>query len=110
MTRGNGITHADIHIRDAEGTLLLALEGFEQRIVRFPESIARRLFAGDRLAHPGVDDVEFLEGSWQIWARALAHAGLPPAELATWLAARTGRARALVDRLGEDPARRSVPE
>ncbi|MGE0040891.1 MAG: acyltransferase domain-containing protein [Vicinamibacterales bacterium] len=108
----DGRTRADVRIDTAKGEPVIGLEGFEQRIVRFPPAVARRLFGGDGAAVPAPGDVEFLEGSWGIWARALAHVALSPDELSGWHGgiAPKNRARWLVERLGGGDARRSVPE
>ncbi|MGE3276998.1 MAG: polyketide synthase dehydratase domain-containing protein [Vicinamibacterales bacterium] len=112
ITRSKAVTRADIHFVDATGRPLLTLEGFEQRIVTFPAAIARRLFGGDPTALPGHEDRAFLETSWEIWARALAHVALSPAARAQWQAAAPARdaASRLLAALGAGTSPQPVPE
>ncbi|WP_437604915.1 acyltransferase domain-containing protein [Sorangium sp. So ce834] len=97
----SGATYATFEIVDSSGATAAVIEGLEQRFVRFPEAIHRLLFggaaaergappeapeAGGTAADRAVDAVDgsFLNASWGIWARALAHVVLPGRELDDW--------------------------
>ena len=100
IVRQPGMTTADVAFTAADGSPIVTVQGFMQRLVEFPEWFARRVFAGDPSAMPAAssaDDRAMLETSWGIWARALAHLSMGPAELAAWYRAPAGSAR--IDRL-----------
>ena len=90
-----GSTDADIDFIDDRGALLYRLAGFEQRYLAFPPSFAS-LVLGARRGHAFLsrkdgagrvlDDLPsgFLEESWGIWSRALAHRFLDREELRQW--------------------------
>jgi malonyl CoA-acyl carrier protein transacylase len=90
-----GATDADIDFFDDSGALLYRLQGFEQRYLAFPPSFASFVLGAQRShgflsrkdgAQRVLDDlpVGFLEESWGIWSRALAHRFLDREELRQW--------------------------
>ncbi|XXY50912.1 acyltransferase domain-containing protein [Sorangium sp. So ce269] len=95
-----GTTEATFEMVDERGATAAVVEGFQQRLVRFPEAIHRLLFGGGargalddgaprealETGAGGVDalDRSFLTASWGIWARALAHVVLSERELDDW--------------------------
>jgi acyl transferase domain-containing protein len=84
MHRSDGFVRADARFEDAAHQTLAVLEGLHLRLVRFPDTLARRLFHGDRDAVPGLEALDVLSESWGIWARALAHLALPAHRQAEW--------------------------
>jgi malonyl CoA-acyl carrier protein transacylase len=90
-----GATDADVDFVDDHGALVYRLEGFEQRYFAFPPSYAALVLGGRSREERTVDarglqrilgDLPegFLEESWGIWNRALAHVVLDRDELRQW--------------------------
>jgi len=92
-----GATDADLDFVDEHGALLYRLQGFEQRYLAFPPAFASFVLGSKR--SPGflsrsvdgnglrvLDELPagFLEDSWGIWSRALAHLFLDRDELRQW--------------------------
>lgn len=93
-----GATEAEIVFLDERGEVLYQLRGFEQRYLAFPQAFASFVLGAQR--HQGslsravhgngvrrvLDDLPsgFLEESWGIWSRALAHLFLDRDELRQW--------------------------
>lgn len=102
LWQAHGATSADVEIADEEGRPLYAIEGFEQRYVAFPPALTRALFgaaeagrdrfvstprpADGAVAARALEGIphRFLEESWGIWGRALAHRALSSTELDEW--------------------------
>ncbi|HVR95033.1 MAG TPA: polyketide synthase dehydratase domain-containing protein [Thermoanaerobaculia bacterium] len=97
----HGATDADVDFCDAQGRLIYRFTGFEQRYLAFPPRFARALLGSrvrprylsdpvdvedGRLAARAIDGLPqgFLEESWGIWSRALAHQTLTREELDEW--------------------------
>jgi len=84
-----GTTNANIEYADEHGNVVYAIEGFEQRYLEIPPNFAQLIF-GTKPKHVTLtkEDIptEFLEESWHIWARALAHRFLDRDELRAWYA------------------------
>jgi hypothetical protein len=91
-----GATDADVEFFDEQGALLYRLEGFEQRYLHFPPIFAKYLLGTERRhaflstsvsdGHRVLDTLpaSFLEESWGIWSRALAHLFMDRSELRQW--------------------------
>jgi malonyl CoA-acyl carrier protein transacylase len=91
-----GATDADIEFFDEHGALLYRLEGFEQRYLPFPPTFAKYLLGTERrraFLSTSVREgrrvldtlpASFLEESWGIWSRALAHLFMDRSELRQW--------------------------
>jgi acyl transferase domain-containing protein len=91
-----GATDADIDFFDEQGALLYRLEGFEQRYLPFPPTFANYLLGTERrrvFLSTSVSEGQrsldalpssFLEESWGIWSRALAHLFMDRSELRQW--------------------------
>jgi len=79
-----GTTAATIRFDTLAGAPVMAIEALEQRLVRFPASVVDRVITGEGRTPPAPDDDAFLETSWFIWERALAHLALSSGELAAW--------------------------
>jgi malonyl CoA-acyl carrier protein transacylase len=97
----HGATEADIDFFDARGRLIYRLTGFEQRYLALPPRFARALLGSRERPRPLSDPIDsgeaggalaravdlphaFLEESWGIWSRALAHQTLTREELDGW--------------------------
>ena len=94
-----GVTEASFVFMLSDSQPIATIEGFAQRLVEFPQPLARRIFAGEtaelsqavdispaRIARRiDIDEWLLLTESWGIWARALAHLVLTPQERAVWL-------------------------
>jgi malonyl CoA-acyl carrier protein transacylase len=98
------MTEATCVFETRDGQLVAAVEGFLQRLMPFPDALARTIFGGEPLTDPSAIreiDPDLFAASWGIWERALAHLTLAPPDLARWHAmpARDGeRLRWLLER------------
>ncbi len=87
VARRGAITDATCVFETPDGRPVAAIEGFLQRLIPFPEPLARAIFGGEPVTGAsglGEVDPEVFTASWGIWERALAHLALAPAELAHW--------------------------
>jgi len=81
------ITEATCVFETSDGRLVAAVEGFLQRLMPFPDALARTIFGGEPVTNPlsiREIDPEVFAASWGIWERALAHLALAPPDLARW--------------------------
>jgi malonyl CoA-acyl carrier protein transacylase len=116
-----GATDADIDFFDEHGALLYRLEGFEQRYLPFPPVFAKYLLGTERrraFLSISISDgqrsldglpVSFLEESWGIWSRALAHLFMDRSERRQWYSF-ANRAEANEDLLARIVAKETVCE
>jgi acyl transferase domain-containing protein len=116
-----GATDADIDFFDGQGALRYRLEGFEQRYLPFPRAFAKYLLGTERRraflsasiheGHRSLDALpaSFLEESWGIWSRALAHLFMDRSELRQWYSF-ANRAEANEDLLARIVAKETVCE
>ena len=85
-----GTTNADIVYTDEQGNVVYDIEGFEQRYLEIPPKFAQLIFGTKPKPQVTLkkEDIptDFLEESWHIWARALAHRFLDRDELRAWYA------------------------
>jgi acyl transferase domain-containing protein len=93
-------TEASFIFSTPDGRVVAEIEGFEQRLIEFPQALARWIFGGEaaEFSHPAegppdcvvrriaLSDWPLLAESWGIWQRALAHLVSSEEELAAWLA------------------------
>jgi hypothetical protein len=89
VTRRGTITDATCVFETADGQLVAAIEGFLQRLIPFPDALARAIFGGESVtATSAIRDIdpEIFSASWGIWERALAHLALAPSDLERWRA------------------------
>jgi acyl transferase domain-containing protein len=106
VTLRGSITDATCVFENEEGRLVAAIEGFLQRLIPFPDALARAIFGGEPVTGTSAIrdiDPEIFSASWGIWERALAHLTLAPSDLAHWRAvpAQDGeRLRWLLGRVG----------
>ena len=81
------ITEATCVFQTEDGQVIAAVEGFLQRLIPFPDALARTIFGGEPVTNPSSIreiDPEVFTASWGIWERALAHLTLAPPDLARW--------------------------
>ncbi len=116
-----GATDADIEFFDEHDALLYRLEGFEQRYLPFPPTFAKYLLGTERRraflstsvgeGHRVLNTLpaSFLEESWGIWSRALAHLFMDRSELRQWYSF-VHRAEANDDLLARIVAKETVCE
>jgi len=87
VTLRGTITDATCVFETSDGQLVAAVEGFLQRLIPFPDALARIIFGGEPITYASAIrdiDPEIFSASWGIWERALAHLALAPSELAQW--------------------------
>ncbi len=84
VTEQGGTTTADVSFVTGDGAFLMGVTGLEQRILPFPDAMARRLIQSETNVAPSQADAEFLASSWHIWERTLAHLALSARQRAEW--------------------------
>lgn len=106
VTLRGTITDATCVFETDDGRLVASIEGFLQRLIPFPDALARTIFGGEPVTDATAlrdIDPEIFAASWGIWERALAHLALAPSDRAQWRAvpAQDGeRLRWLLSRVG----------
>ena len=102
-----GTTNANIVYTDEQANVVYEIEAFEQRYLQIPPNFAQLIF-GTKPKNITLtkEDIptDFLEESWHIWARALAHRFLDRDELRAWYASpdRRQAIESLRQRITED--------
>lgn len=93
------MTEANFVFMLPDGQIIATIERFSQRLIEFPQPLARIIFGGEAadlsqavINSPAfverqinLDDWSILTESWGIWSRALAHLILSAQERALWL-------------------------
>lgn len=87
VTLRGSITEATCVFETGDGRMVAAIEGFLQRLMPFPDALARTIFGGEPVTNgSSIRDIDpdVFAASWGIWERALAHLALAPSDLARW--------------------------